>query len=105
MFSLCFRMCQITLNVQFVFQNESDRSDVLMFQITQCTVCVSCVRCSDLQFVFQNVSDCSLFSLCFRMCRITLDVQFVFQNVSDCSQCSVCLSKCVRSLLMFSLCF
>ena len=91
MFSLCFRMCQITLDVQFVFLNVSDHS--------QCSVCVSeCVR-SLLMFtiVFQNVSDCSLcsvcvsecvrplsmFSLCFRVCQIARYVQFVFQNVSD----------------------
>ena len=46
-----------------------------------------------------------MFSLCFRMCQITLSVQFVFLNVSDHSQYSVCVSECVGSLLMFSLCF
>ena len=56
--------------------------DVLVFQnvFTQISACVSeCVRL---------LSDHSMFSLCFRMCQITLDV-----------------SECVRSLLMFSLCF
>ena len=75
-------MSQIALDVQ------------LMFQITQCSVCVSeCVR------------SLSIFSLCFRMCQTTLDVQFVFLNVSDHSRCSVCVSECVRLLSVFSLCF
>ena len=97
MFNLCFRMCHITLDVQFVFQNVSDCS--------LCSVCVSeCVR------------SLLMFSLCFRMCQImcsvcvskcvrSLDVQFVFQNVSDHSICSVCVSECVGSLLMFTIVF
>ena len=63
MFSLCFRMCQITLNVQFVFLNVSDHS--------QCSVCVS-----------ECVMALLMFSLCFRMCQVTLDVQLVFLNVA-----------------------
>jgi hypothetical protein len=163
MFSLCFRMCQIALDVQFVFQNVSDRS--------RSSVCVSeCVRLlsmfslclkiesdlthSETQAEHREQSDTfwstnwtwrviwhilkhklniksdlthsetqtehwehsdhflcsvclseyfrllSMFSLCFRMCQTALDVQlmcqialyvqFVFQNVSDCSLCSVC---------------
>ena len=55
-------MCQITLDVQFVFLNVSDHS--------RCSVCVSeCVRLL------------SVFSLCFKIFQITLDVQFVFLNV------------------------
>ena len=60
MFSLCFRMCQITLDVQFVFLNVSDHS--------QCSVCVSL--------------------------SVNVNVQLVFLN-SDHSQCSVCVSECV----------
>ena len=70
MFSLCFRMCQITLDVQFVRMFR-------MCQITRCSVYVSeCVRSVtlDVQLVFQNVSDHS---------QNVSDVQFVFQNVSD----------------------
>jgi hypothetical protein len=96
--SVCVSECVRSLDLQFMFQNVSDRSMFsLCFRMCQIAL--------DLQFVFQNVSDCSLFSLCLRMCRITLDVQFVFQNVSDHSRCSVCVLKCVRSLLMFSLCW
>jgi hypothetical protein len=84
MFSLCFRMCQIILDVQFVFLNVSDHS--------QCSVCVSeCVRLLSVQNVSDHsrcsvcVSECvrllSVFSLCFKMFQIILDVQFVFLNV------------------------
>ena len=71
-----FRMCQDHSDVQFVFQN---------------------VSALNVQFVFLNVSDHSRCSVCVSecviMCRITLDVQIT------------CVSECVRSLLMFSLCF
>ena len=47
--SLCFRMCQITLDVQFVFQNVSDHSMFsLCFRMCQIALYV--------QFVFLNVS-------------------------------------------------
>ena len=81
-------MCQVTLDVQFVFvfQNVSD-----------------CSLCS--VFVSECVRSLSMFSLCFRMCQIALDVQLMFQNVSDRSRSSVCVSECVRLLSVFSLCF
>ena len=76
MFSLCFRMCQITRS----------------------SVCVSeCVRSLDVQFVFQIVSDCSMCSVCVSECVGSLLMfTIVFQNVSDRSRCSVCVSECVR---------
>ena len=62
MFSLCFRMCQIT------------RSSVYVSE---------CVRLLNVQFVFQNVSDRSRSSVCVSECVRLLSVQFVSQNVSD----------------------
>ena len=84
MFSLCFRMCQVTLDVQLVFLNVSDHS--------LCSACVSeCVTLDVHYCASECVRSLSMFSLCFRMCQIAL--------------CSVCVSECVGSLSMFSLCF
>ena len=51
-----------------------------------CSVCDSeCVR-SLLMFslcVSECVRSLSMFSFCFRMCQVTFYVQFVIQNVSD----------------------
>jgi hypothetical protein len=90
MFSLCFRICQIVLDVQLVFQNVSNRFRSSV-SVSECVRSLSmfslCFRMCQIALCSVCVSECvgslSMFSLCFRMCQIAFSVQFVFQNVSD----------------------
>jgi hypothetical protein len=111
-------MCQITLNVQFVFQNMSGHTWCSLLCFRMCQIVESDLTHSETQAEQRAIwhilkhklkiesdlthsetqtehGEQSMFSFCFRMCQITLNVQFVFQNMSGHTWCSLlCFRMC-----------